>query len=148
MDIKLNEEQIQLRNSARTFMEAECTPQFVRQMEESELGYSRKMWRQMAEMGWLGIALPESCGGLGLSTVDLVLLTKELGRCICPSPFLSTSIIAGEAIARAGNAGAAQRRFLLWQGLQMSTANLALPIYDQIVDPADYAPPAFRHLDL
>jgi alkylation response protein AidB-like acyl-CoA dehydrogenase len=84
-------------------MEDECTGEFVREMEKSELGYTKEMWQQMAEMGWLGMGAPEDCGGLGLGTVDLVILAKELGRNICPSPFLSTVVIAGEAIARAGS---------------------------------------------
>jgi alkylation response protein AidB-like acyl-CoA dehydrogenase len=103
MDIKLSEEQVQLKDSARKFMEDECDGEFVREMEKSELGYTKKMWKQMAEMGWLGMSLPEDCGGLELGTVDLVILAKELGRNICPSPFLSTVVIGGEAIARAGS---------------------------------------------
>jgi alkylation response protein AidB-like acyl-CoA dehydrogenase len=103
MDVKLSEEQIQLRDTARKFMTDECTPDFVREIEKSELGYSKSMWTQMAEMGWLGIGLPEDCGGLAMSTIDMVILAKELGRRICPSPFLSTVAIRAEAIARAGN---------------------------------------------
>ncbi len=109
MDMKLSEEQVQLRDTARKFMEEECTADFVREMEKSELGLSKEMWQQMAEMGWLGISLPEDCGGLELGTVDLVLLAKELGRAICPSPFLSTAVIGGEAIARAGTEEQRQR---------------------------------------
>jgi alkylation response protein AidB-like acyl-CoA dehydrogenase len=103
MDVKLSEEQVQLRDTARKFMEEECTADFVRGIEKSELGYSSEMWKQMAEMGWLGIGLPEDCGGLAMSTVDMVILAKELGRRICPSPFLPTVGIAAEAIARAGS---------------------------------------------
>ncbi|HJO25142.1 MAG: acyl-CoA dehydrogenase family protein [Myxococcota bacterium] len=103
MDMKLSDEQVQLRDTARKFMQEECTAEFVREIEKSELGYSPAMWREMAEMGWLGIALPEDCGGLELGNVDQVLLAKELGRSICPSPFLSTTVIGAEAIARAGS---------------------------------------------
>jgi acyl-CoA dehydrogenase len=71
-------------------------------MEASELGFSRRMWKQMAELGWLGIDLPADWGGLGLGTLALVILSRELGRHICPSPFLSTAVVAGTAIARAG----------------------------------------------
>jgi len=109
MDIKLDDEQTQLQDSARKFMQQECTPAFVREMEKSEIGFSRKMWQQMAELGWLGIGLPEDCGGLGMGSLDLVLLAKELGRVICPSPFLSTAVIAGEAVARAGSPEQKQR---------------------------------------
>jgi alkylation response protein AidB-like acyl-CoA dehydrogenase len=68
------------------------------------------MWKQMAEMGWLGIDLPIEQGGLGLGSLDLALLMKELGRHLCPVPMVSTVVIAGEAIARAGTEE--QRRYL------------------------------------
>ena len=103
MDVKLSEEQEQLRDTARKFLTEECTADFIREIERSELGYSAEMWQQMSEMGWLGIGLPEDCGGLGMSTLDTAILIKELGRRICPSPFVPTICIAGEAIARAGS---------------------------------------------
>ena len=102
MDMKLSEEQVQLQDGARRFMDAECTMDFVREMEASELGYSPGMWGQMAELGWLGIDLPSESGGLELGTLDLTILMRELGRHICPTPFLSTCVIAGRAIASAG----------------------------------------------
>ena len=102
MDIKLTDEQVQLQDGARRFMDEQCTMDFVREMEASELGFSRTMWKQMAEMGWLGIDLPIELGGLGLGTLDLTLLMKELGRHLCPVPILATAVIAGEAIVRAG----------------------------------------------
>ena len=102
MDMKLSEEQVQLQDGARRFMDAECTMDFVRQMEASEPGYSPGMWGQMAELGWLGIDLPSESGGLELGTLDLTILMRELGRHICPTPFLSTCVIAGGAIASAG----------------------------------------------
>jgi alkylation response protein AidB-like acyl-CoA dehydrogenase len=61
------------------------------------------MWKQMADLGWLGIDLPADHGGLALGVLDLTILMRELGRHICPSPFLSTAVIAGAAIARAGS---------------------------------------------
>jgi alkylation response protein AidB-like acyl-CoA dehydrogenase len=102
MDVKLTDEQAQLQSGAQRFMDKECPAAFVRTMEASDLGFSREMWRQMAGMGWLGINLPADCGGLGLGVLDLTILMRELGRHICPSPFLSTAVIAGDAIARAG----------------------------------------------
>ena len=98
MDIKLTELQVQLQDTSKKFMEKECTMQFVREMEKSELGYSSDMWQQMADMGWLGLPLPEDCGGMGMSTVDLVILMRELGRKICPTPYFSTVVIGGEPI--------------------------------------------------
>ncbi len=102
MDMKLTDEQAQLQDGARRFMDKECTMAFVRKMEASQLGFSREMWKRMAELGWLGIVLPAEWGGLELGTLELTILMRELGRHICPSPFLSTAVIAGSAIARAG----------------------------------------------
>jgi alkylation response protein AidB-like acyl-CoA dehydrogenase len=103
MDMKLTEEEQQLVEAARRYMDASCTADFVREMEASELGYDPKMWRQMAELGWLGIDLPAEHGGLELGTLDLTLLMRELGRHLCPTPFLPTAVLAGSAIARAGS---------------------------------------------
>ncbi len=103
MDIKLTEEQVQLQDIASKFMDNECTFDFVRKMEkESELGYCPDMWRQFAEMGWLGMMIPDKFGGMGMSLLDTVVLIRELGRHICPSPFLFTSVLAADLIAQAG----------------------------------------------
>jgi alkylation response protein AidB-like acyl-CoA dehydrogenase len=102
MDMKLTDEQAQLQDGARRFMDKECTIAFVRQMEASEAGFSRPMWKRMAELGWIGLALPAEQGGLELGNLELAILMRELGRHICPSPYLSTAVIAGSAIARAG----------------------------------------------
>jgi len=103
VDIKLTEEQVQLQDIASKFMDNECTFDFVRKMEkESELGYCPDMWRQFAEMGWLGMMIPDKFGGMGMSLLDTVVLIRELGRHICPSPFLFTSVLAADLIAQAG----------------------------------------------
>ena len=103
MDMKLTEEQLQLQEAAQRFMDENCTMDFVREMEKSDLGFSHEMWKQMAELGWFGIDLPETDGGLELGVLDLAILMKELGRHICPSPMIPTVVLAGNAIARAGS---------------------------------------------
>lgn len=103
MDIKLTEDQTQLQDIASKFMDQHCTFEFVRTMEkDSDLGFCPDMWRQFAEMGWLGIIVPEEFGGMGMSTLDLVVLVREMGRHICPSPYLFTSVLAADVIAQAG----------------------------------------------
>jgi alkylation response protein AidB-like acyl-CoA dehydrogenase len=106
--MKLSDEQVQLQASARALLEDQCSAAFVREMERSAAGFSREMWREMAGLGWLGITLPEAYGGLELSSVDQVILAKELGRHVCPSPFLSTAVIGAEALVRAGDAAQKQ----------------------------------------
>jgi alkylation response protein AidB-like acyl-CoA dehydrogenase len=103
VDIKLTEEQAQLQDIASKFMDNHCSFEFVRRMEkESKLGFCRDMWRQFAEMGWLGMLVPEKFGGMGMSLLDTVVLVRELGRHICPSPFLFTSVLAADLIAQVG----------------------------------------------
>ena len=105
MDIKLTEEQTQLQDSASKFMDKHCSFEFVRRMEkESKLGFCPDMWRQFAEMGWLGMIVPEKYGGMGMSLLDTVVLMREFGRHICPSPFLFTSVLASDVITQAGTA--------------------------------------------
>ena len=104
MDIKLTEEQTQLQDIASKFMDNHCSFEFVRRMEkESTLGFCPDMWRQFADMGWLGMLIPEQFGGMGMSLLDTVVLIREMGRHICPSPFLFTSVLAADLIAQAGS---------------------------------------------
>jgi alkylation response protein AidB-like acyl-CoA dehydrogenase len=103
VDIKLTEEQAQLQDIASKFMDNHCSFEFVRRMEkESALGFCPDMWRQFADMGWLGMLVPEKFGGMGMSLLDTVVLIREMGRHICPSPFLFTSVLAADLIAQAG----------------------------------------------
>jgi alkylation response protein AidB-like acyl-CoA dehydrogenase len=104
VDIKLTDDQAQLQEIASKFMDKHCSFDFVRKMEkESDLGFCRDMWRQFAEMGWLGIMVPEKHDGMGMSLLDTVVLIRELGRHICPSPFLFTSVLAADVIAQVGS---------------------------------------------
>ncbi|MDZ7782056.1 MAG: acyl-CoA dehydrogenase family protein [Halioglobus sp.] len=104
MDIKLSEEQVQLQDMARKFMDKHCTFDVVRGIElESDLGFSREMWQQFAEMGWLGMIVPEDHQGMGMGVLDLVVLIRELGRHVCPSPFLYTAVLAADLITQAGS---------------------------------------------
>jgi alkylation response protein AidB-like acyl-CoA dehydrogenase len=103
MDISLSEEQELLQGSTRDFLQQECPIRLVRAMEEDEKGYDPNLWRQMAELGWLGLALPESYGGTGGTMVDLVVLLEEFGRALVPGPFVPTAVLVGLPILWAGS---------------------------------------------
>ncbi len=90
MDFSLSEEQEMLRKSARDFLSAECPKSVVREMEASDLGYSPELWKKMAELGWMGLAVPEQYGGVGLSLLDLAVLFEEYGRVAMPGPMFCT----------------------------------------------------------
>jgi alkylation response protein AidB-like acyl-CoA dehydrogenase len=110
LDFGFSEEQEMLRQSARGLLEKECPSALVRRLMEDERGFEADLWQKFAELGWLGLVIPEEHGGAGLSYVDLVLVLEEMGRVVLPSPFIWTVMFA-EALKRAGSAG--QKRSFL-----------------------------------
>ena len=112
MDVLPSEEEQMVKNLAREFLEAECPPRLAREMEKDDLGYPPELWRKMADLGWLGISLPEEYGGQGLSLTYLGIILEEIGRAIAPVPLHSTAVPA-LTIAREGTEE--QRRELLPQ---------------------------------
>src|SRR4029077_19603105 len=75
----------------------------VRQMEDDPIGYSDKFWQQLAELGLLGMTLPEEHGGSGMTMLDAVVVYTELGRALAPSPHFVSSVMSGGVRARAGS---------------------------------------------
>jgi alkylation response protein AidB-like acyl-CoA dehydrogenase len=104
MDFGFSEEQEMLRKSARDFLAKESPMTYVRQMMEDERGFRDEQWRKMAELGWVGLILPEQYGGAGLTFVDMVVILEEMGRVVLPGPFFSTAILGGVALVEGGNA--------------------------------------------
>ncbi|NQW22157.1 MAG: acyl-CoA/acyl-ACP dehydrogenase [SAR202 cluster bacterium] len=94
MDILPSEEEQMLKNGAREFLEAEISTAMVREMELDGLGYPPALWKQMADLGWLGLALPEAYGGQELPLTYLGLVLEEVGRVMAPVPLHSTSVAA------------------------------------------------------
>lgn len=110
MDILLTEEEKMLQNTAREFLEAECPTRLVRDMEVDEKGYPPDLWKQVADLGWLGMAIPERYGGQELPLTYLGIIMEELGRALAPLPVHST-VVAALAIAEHGTE--AQRQEIL-----------------------------------
>jgi alkylation response protein AidB-like acyl-CoA dehydrogenase len=110
MDFDFSDEQYALRDEARRFLEQQCPSAHVREFLDDPAGWSRALWKQMADLGWTALAFPEEAGGLGRSFLDLVLLLGELGRALAPVPYLS-SVVAGQAILRHGSEDQ-RRRYL------------------------------------
>jgi len=102
MDLRLSEEQELIKSSAREVLEAECPMSHVREMEADATGYSPELWGKMAELGWMGLALPEEHGGLGNGFLDLCLLIEEMGRARLPSPFVPSVVLGGLPILHFG----------------------------------------------
>ena len=103
MDFAFTSDQQLLKNSARAFLDEHCKPALVRALMDDPRGESEAMWKEMAQLGWLGLALPESVGGAGLGMVETAILLEELGRAACPTPYWPT-LLAALAIEDAGTA--------------------------------------------
>jgi len=103
MKLTLTEEQEMLKKTARDFLAERCPKKLVKQMEESETGYSRELWQEMAELGWMGLAFPEKYGGGDMSFLDLAVLLEEMGRACLPGPFFSTVVLGGLSILGLGS---------------------------------------------
>ncbi|HEY4112497.1 MAG TPA: acyl-CoA dehydrogenase family protein [Rhizomicrobium sp.] len=103
MNFDFSDDQKLLRDQARRFLSEKCTTKTVRRVFEGDAGYDRDLWRAVTEMGWLGTAIPEAFGGLGLGYLELCVIAEELGRALAPVPFSSTVYLFAEAILAAGS---------------------------------------------
>jgi alkylation response protein AidB-like acyl-CoA dehydrogenase len=103
MDFAFSEQQDLLRTSARQFLERECPPDMVRRWSDDPQGYSPDLWQTMAAFGWMGLVLPETYGGSGLSFVDLTILMEEMGRVLLPAPFFSSIALGALTLLETGS---------------------------------------------
>jgi len=103
MDLALTEEQEMLRTAGRDFLTEKFPKTVVKEIEESETGYSPEIWREMAGLGWMGLAFPDKYGGADMSFLDLAVLLEEMGRACLPGPYFSTVILGGLPILDMGS---------------------------------------------
>jgi alkylation response protein AidB-like acyl-CoA dehydrogenase len=103
MDLGLSEEQEMLKTLAHDFLQKECPKRLVRQLDESDEGYSGELWHKMAELGWMGLVFPEKYGGSERKFLDLAVLIEEMGYNIVTDPFFSTVVLGGLIILTAGS---------------------------------------------
>jgi alkylation response protein AidB-like acyl-CoA dehydrogenase len=103
MDLGLSEEQEMLKKLARDFLQKECPKRLVRQLDESDQGYSSELWHKMAGLGWMGLVFPEKYGGSERKFLDLTILLEEMGYNIVPGPFFSTVVLGGLTVLTAGS---------------------------------------------
>jgi len=102
-DFGFGEDHEILRDGARRFLEARCPLEEVRRLASDPRGHDPKLWKDMAELGWTGLVIPEAHGGAGLGNLHQALLLEEMGRRLLPSPYLGTAL-ATLALLRAGDA--------------------------------------------
>jgi alkylation response protein AidB-like acyl-CoA dehydrogenase len=101
MKFELSEDQALLRNSTRDFVTSELPLEKTKSvMEHSADGYESSAWRSLADMGYIGLALPAAVGGQGLGTIELAIVLEEMGRVCMPGPFLD-AVLASSLLAAA-----------------------------------------------
>jgi acyl-CoA dehydrogenase len=111
MNFDFSDDLKQLRDQARRFLSEQCPPALVRRSLDGEEQYAAVLWREIANLGWIGAAIPEQYGGAGLGYEGLCVLAEEIGRAVAPVPFASTAYLAAEAILLAGTE-AQKRQYL------------------------------------
>src|SRR5579864_5061796 len=101
----LTEEQSMLRDAARTWTQEKSPVSAFRKMRDSgaTLGYDPAAFREMAEMGWTGVIIPEEYGGSNFGYLSLGLVLEETGRTLTASPLLSTALAAASALILGGS---------------------------------------------
>jgi alkylation response protein AidB-like acyl-CoA dehydrogenase len=108
MYFDLTDEQQAIKSTAHDFLASRFKSERLREIAASDDGFDESGWKEMAELGWAGLALPEEWGGQGLGIVDLAVLFEEMGYVCAPSPLLSNTV-AGLALAFAGSDEQKQR---------------------------------------
>ena len=103
MNFSLNEEQRLLKDSAERFVRESCSLDQRRALVSSEIGYSERSWRQMADLGWLGVNVPEAYGGIGGGPVETMVLMEAFGAGLVPEPFFPSVVLGGNLVAMAGS---------------------------------------------
>ena len=125
MNFDFSDEQKQLRDEARKFLSEQCPPKAVRAVLDGKAPYDKQLWKGLAEMGFLGVAIPENYGGTGAGHLELCVIAEEMGRALAPVPFSSTVYLAGEALLLAGSEAQKQKWLpLIAKGMAVGTLAL------------------------
>jgi alkylation response protein AidB-like acyl-CoA dehydrogenase len=103
MDLSLSEEQRLLGDAASRFIAGRYSFEARRAIVQSAEGFSRDIWREFADLGWLGLSVPEEFGGLGASAVETGIVMEALGRALVVEPYIATAVISAKLIAGLGS---------------------------------------------
>lgn len=122
MNFTFTSEQALLRESAEKFVAGEYPFATRRELVAGEEGFSRDNWRKFAELGWLGLGIPESAGGFGGGPVETSILMEQFGAGLVPEPYLATGILGGAMLQAAGAAGKERLARLVAGELQFAFA--------------------------
>jgi alkylation response protein AidB-like acyl-CoA dehydrogenase len=104
MNFDLSDDQQMLVSTAKTFAGKESPVTRLRAMRDDAIGYDPKVWRQMGELGWLGILFPEDLGGFGGRFIDAALVIEQFGTTLVPEPYIPAIVLGGTTVLAAGSA--------------------------------------------
>jgi alkylation response protein AidB-like acyl-CoA dehydrogenase len=126
VNFAFSDEQEELRNIVRQFLEAKSPEAAVREQMETERGYDPVVWKQMAEqLGLQSLIVPEEHGGQGFGYVELIVVLEEMGRSLLCAPYFSTVVLAANTLIQSGD-DAAQKQWLPGIAAGETIATLAL----------------------
>jgi alkylation response protein AidB-like acyl-CoA dehydrogenase len=138
MNFDFSEEQKQLRATVRRFLDENCSTKVVRATLEGANKYDARLWKGLAELGLLGVAIPETYGGTGAGALELCVVAEELGRALAPVPYSSCVYLAAELLKLSGDE-VQMRRWLPRIASGEAIGTLAL-----VEGPGEIAPGAIR----
>jgi len=102
MDFELDQDQQMLAKTVADFAKNESPVERFRKLRDDDIGYDPAVWQKMGELGWLGVAFPESVGGFGGSFVECAVVLENLAATLVPEPYLASVVLGGMALLRAG----------------------------------------------
>ncbi len=110
MQLILNEEQAALAKTATDFARKRSPVARMRALRDSrdEIGFSKELWKEMAELGWTAVHIPEEHGGIGLGFFELSLILEAAGRTLMPEPFTSTLLLGANLLIASDDAHSAR----------------------------------------
>lgn len=105
MGLILSDDQLILRDMAKTFCDEKSPVERMRKLRDTQdaVGFTRELWKEMGELGWIGILFPESVGGADMGYGELGVVLGQCGRVLAPEPFISTVLLGGNAVLLGGN---------------------------------------------
>ncbi len=106
--LRYDEDHALLRDEARRWLAERVTPADLRRLANDARGDDPACWKQLAELGWTGLVVPEAHGGAGFGAVHLALIAEESGRRLLPSPLLPT-LLAAKLVELAGDPAQRER---------------------------------------
>jgi alkylation response protein AidB-like acyl-CoA dehydrogenase len=127
MNFGFTDDQQAIKRTARDFLEARYPAATMRRLAEDERGFTDEQWQELVELGWPGVIIPEESDGLGLGTVELVVIAEEMGYALAPSPWFSTTCAALMLVA----AGTPEQRERWLGPLARGEARGTLAVWDE-----------------